>query len=525
MRIAKKTKALAIMAGLSAVAITAQAKLVKPNTYTTNVVVGKVFYAGAKDNNGKNYLNSKYIELYNNSADTLDVAGMMVALVESEAKANAWTTDKMAEAHKDSVAVKQIFRLPAGSTMDPYTSLVIANSAIDHSPNGEGFPDLSQADFEAKDASGKTANNDAVAAIELVYSCYPSISNMNLVQGGPCAVVLLTEDTKTDDMPLVFSPGKDKGNQFMLVPKSKVIDGVEIVKMSEEDILRLDNSIDSGYVAITAKTGYTGEAVYRKTAFVVGSQKVLFDTNDSSLDFGVSTDMSPRLYDAEASGLTPMAITIPESGFLPINIDRPFCGPRNMTLCYVSANTKSSDLRYNEFRGDSTLLMKGDWIAVAMPGTYDLQLSSSQGVMKMRSTSQQWTDESHREFNGGQKTRRIYKFSNVKGHVGFQRDENYADVKWNTADFAEGEHIYITLTDAIGNAIFEANGASSYDELSFIPWHGTMPEDVAAQGISSMQDEKHLTSPATFDLQGRRTAATQLRPGLYIKDGKKMIIK
>ena len=40
-----------------------------------------------------------------------------------------------------------------------------------------------------------------------------------------------------------------------------------------------------------------------------------------------------------------------------------------------------------------------------------------------------------------------------------------------------------------------------------------------------MQDEKSLTSQATFDLQGRRTAATQLRPGLYIKNGKKIIVK
>lgn len=526
MRISKKTMTLAIAAGLAAVAMTAQAKLVKPNTYTTNVVVGKVFYAGAKDNDNKNYLNSKYIELYNNSADTLDVGGLYVALVESEAKANAWTTDKMAEAHKDSVPLKQVFRLPAGATMNPFTCIVIANSAIDHSANGAGFPDLSQADYEAKDVSNKTPNNDNVPAVELIYSCYPAISYMNLVQGGPCAVVLLTEDTQVSDMPLIFSPGKDKGNQFMLVPKSKVIDGVEIVKMSEEDILRLDNSIDSGSVAITAKTGYTGEVVYRKTAFVVGGNAVLFDTNNSSLDFAVATDILPRMYDAEASGLTPMTITIPESGFLPINIDQPFCGPRDMTLCYVSGNAKSSDLRYNEFRGDSTLLIKGDWIAIAKPGTYQLQLSSSQGIMKTRSTSQQWTDEPRRELTGSQKTRRIYKFSNVKDHVGFQRDETYADVKWNTADFAEDEHLYITLTDAIGNAICQANGVDTYDELSFIPWHGIMPDDVAATGISSAQDEKSLTTHATFDLQGRRTATSQqLRPGLYIKDGRKIVVK
>ena len=83
MRITTPLKTLAIAASLLLTA-NAEAKLVKPSTYTNDVVIGKVYYAGAKDNNGKNYLNGRYIELYNISTDTLDISGMYIGLVESD---------------------------------------------------------------------------------------------------------------------------------------------------------------------------------------------------------------------------------------------------------------------------------------------------------------------------------------------------------------------------------------------------------------------------------------------------------
>lgn len=508
----------------------AQAKLVKPNTYTGSVVVSKVFYAGAKDNGNKNYLNSKYLELYNNSTDTLDVSGMLIGLVESDSKANAWTADRMAEAHKDSIALKQVFRLPEGTKMDPRTTLLIANSAIDHTTFGEGFPNLSQADFEAKDTTGKTPNNTEVPALELVYTAYANISYMNLVQSGPCAIVLLTADTPMgDDQPTTYAYGKDKGNAYRLVPRSKVIDGVDIVKMGEEDIKRLADNVDAGYASITAKSGWTGETVYRKTAYTPGGQTVLFDTDNSSTDFQTANNVQPRQYDNTASGLTELTINIPESGFLAINVDKPFFAKGNILFAYVSAsnNASTTDLRYNEFRGDSTLLMKGDWIAVGTPGQHTLFLSDSQGILKTRSTSQAWTDDPQKELTGGQKTRRIYKFVNKKEHVGFERDENYADVKWNKADFGPDEHLYITLTDAIGARIYEACGAESYDALSFIPWHGTMPDNIA-NGITNVQRSSFNVQCSSFnvqyyDLQGRRTAHPT--KGLYILNGRKIVFK
>ena len=49
-----------------------------------SIVISKVYYAGTKDNNNKNYLAGKYIEFFNNSDQTVDIAGLYFGLVESE---------------------------------------------------------------------------------------------------------------------------------------------------------------------------------------------------------------------------------------------------------------------------------------------------------------------------------------------------------------------------------------------------------------------------------------------------------
>ena len=78
------------LAALSASAQDLQGKL----------VIGKVFYAGSTRLNGatpKNYMCHLYIELYNNSAETIDVAGTYVAMANSDAAANAWAATDMVD--------------------------------------------------------------------------------------------------------------------------------------------------------------------------------------------------------------------------------------------------------------------------------------------------------------------------------------------------------------------------------------------------------------------------------------------
>ena len=280
-------------------------KLATNLSINRDIIIGKIYYAGSKDNNNRTYMPGKYIELYNNGNSAVDVAGYYIGLVEAEST-QAYTLENLHEAFADSVVLcKQIFRIPADKPflVQPGGTVLIVNSATDHTDNNDMESDLSDADFEAKDVNGRTQNNPATPALEQIYTMYPSISNMNLTQSGPCAVIIFRTDEKIDDWQLTYPYGKTTGSQWKLVPRRLIIDGVEALSNKATGIdvstKRLYADIDAGYTYIEARTGWTGEVVYRRTADKRGTDghKMLTDTNNSSNDFHVSTTIKPRQYD------------------------------------------------------------------------------------------------------------------------------------------------------------------------------------------------------------------------------------
>ena len=534
MKILTSVKTLALVAGmLLAGTMASEAKPQKPSggSVSANLVIGKVFYAGSTRLNGatpKNYGLNAYVELYNNSADTLDVTGLYVAFANSDASANAWTAAAMAEAHKDSIVVKQIFQLPTETTtlLAPGRSIVVTNSAIDHSQIAEGGVDLSTADFEAKSQNKAYAeyHNEAVPELKLI-STFGTTDFINMLNGGPSAVVLLAADTNLEKCPKTFAKGKTTGSEYTIVPCFKAIDCVDIVKQKtpSADDKRISENYDAGFTCTERADNYNAQAVVRKTAFVTSDGRtVLFDTNNSSLDFVSTTDLAPRSYSSEVSGLSDYSLVIPESGYVAVNIDKPFCGPRALTFSYVNVtnNSKTTDLGYYNYPGDSLLLIKGPWIAIGQPGTYTLKVSESQGVMKTRSSGMTWSDEDSKTLTGTQASRMIYKFQNQPGKVGFKRVEA-VDGKYNVATFSDGDRLYYTLTTAIADKIAAANGATGSADLDFIEWHGATPAKTS--GISPVANAARSASSAIFTLTGQRTLSPV--KGINIIGGKKVIVK
>lgn len=270
-----------------------------------DIIIGKIFYAGSKDNNNKSYMSGKYVELFNQSDKQVDVSGLYIGLIEAEST-QAYTLDNLHEAFADSVVLlKQVFRIPADKPFMVQSggTVLLVNSATDHRDNNNMENDLTDADFEAKDNSGRTQNNPKTPALELVYTMYPSISNMNLVQSGPCSVVIFRTNDNVAAWPTTYPYGKTTGNQWLLLPKRCIIDGVEVLRNKntgvDVDSKRLYADIDAGYTNIEAISGYTGEVVYRRTSDKRGADGhlILIDTNNSSNDFHVSKTIKPRLYD------------------------------------------------------------------------------------------------------------------------------------------------------------------------------------------------------------------------------------
>lgn len=269
-----------------------------------DIIIGKIYYAGSKDLNNRTYMAGKYLELYNQSDNEVDVSGLYIGLVEAEST-QAYTLENLHEVYEDSVVLlKQIFRIPADANhlVAPGGTVLIVNSAIDHTPNNDMESSLLDADFEAKDASGKMQNNPTTPALDLIYTMYPSVSNLNLVQSGPCSIVIFRTDEDMTALPKTYPYGKTSGSQWALLPKRYIIDGVEVLRNKNTGIevssKRLYDDIDAGYTNINAVSGWTGEIVYRKTSkTATDGHLILIDTNNSSNDFQVSTTIKPREYD------------------------------------------------------------------------------------------------------------------------------------------------------------------------------------------------------------------------------------
>ena len=266
-----------------------------------DIVISKIYAAGSKDNN-KRYVAGQYIELYNQSNDSVDVAGLYIGLLETDVP-QAYTLDNLKTNYADSVVlVKQVFRIPTDKhyMVAPGGTVLLVNSAVDHSLNSPMEHSLLKADFEAKDVKGKMLNNPEVPALQNVFNIYSGISYMNILTTGQ-GVVIFRSSADISQLKLTYKFGKTSGTQYGLLPKRYIIDGVDFLrhKATGTDVgeKRLYNDIDAGYISINATAGLSGEVVYRKvTSTTAVGQAILMDTNNSSNDFQVSTTIAPRTF-------------------------------------------------------------------------------------------------------------------------------------------------------------------------------------------------------------------------------------
>lgn len=282
-----------------------------PGQKTKSIVISKIYSSGSKYNGNKNYMAGRYIELFNQSDQTADVAGMYIGLLESS-NPQPYTLDNLKNdpnINGTMVVVKQVYRIPTDKEylVEGGKSIVITNSAVDHTLTAQNQfeADLSGADFEVVDYNDKLEHNDNVVKMLREYYAISSLKGMNLMQGGPCGIILFETDEDISTWPTTYGYGKTSGSMvYLLVPNSTIKDGVDFIKNTSTgpnlSTKRLYDEIDAGCTHIESSIGYTGEVVYRKTARVYpDGRKKLMDTNNSSNDFKVSTTIKPREYDEE----------------------------------------------------------------------------------------------------------------------------------------------------------------------------------------------------------------------------------
>ena len=264
------------------------------------LMISKIYYSGTKDQMDRNYATDSYIEIFNNSDEVVYIDGKYLGLAESVSPA-AYPASE----NPDSIYMRQICKFPGAGTEHPIqpggSIVVAAKSARNHQESALNTVDLSHADFEVKVMEG--SGNPDVPMLPII-SNSTKIQTLNLLTGGPNAVVLFETDEDVLSWPEVYQRGKTSGEMFRRIHKSVVIDGVECLKkpaQTDPDVntKRLQQEIDAGYITITAINGNNHESVDRKVSRYENGRYYLSDTNNTSADFVVCTDPTPQKYDKE----------------------------------------------------------------------------------------------------------------------------------------------------------------------------------------------------------------------------------
>lgn len=490
------------------------------------IVISKVFYAGTtKAGTTTNYTGGEeYIELHNNSANKVNIAGMYVGLLESESTTGAYLAKDREKGYE--VKLKQVYQIPADKeyNVEPWANVVIAACAIDHSSLANGGADLSKADFEFGNMTG---DNPDVPNLDLKFSFNASTKAVNLTNGGDASILIISKTNgdkylKLDDASvLVYANGKDKGSQYLPFNAYYAMDAVEIIKTVSgtdgyapvADRKRFSETQDKGYIPADQKMNKDGYIAYRKTALNCNGNLYLYDTDNSCVDFVVSNTIGMGQYDAVESGVTVEKVTIPESGFLPFNAKKYFFTDPGLYIGYVSIS--SNVVKFNSYPGNSVIANNSPYLLIGTPGEHEVKYSDA--ARKLSTAGQDnWIEDDNESYKDGVYTytgtakRYPMKFVNEKGNVRFVRDMVDNNPKSMKIDLEKEGRFFINL-----NYLNE-------DE-TVIKWNGITPEEVAA-GISCISTVK-ADNNAVYNIQGVRMNTSNLKKGIYVKAGKKYVVK
>ncbi len=263
-----------------------------------SLLISKVYFTGTKDNANKNYTTDAYIEIFNTSEETSYIDGKYIGLTESMS-----TPAYPAKDNPDFIYARQICKFPGTGKdypIEPGKSIVIAaKGARDHRTSASTSVDLSFADFEVKDTDG--SGNPDVKALPLV-SNSTTVKFLNLLTGGGNGVFLFETSEDIMTWPEVYAPGKTSGERFRKIPTTSVLDGVECLKNNvgtgpDVNLKRLQFIIDAGYTFVNTTSGYTHESLERKVVSTINGVVKIKDSNNSTEDFVITLDPTPKKYD------------------------------------------------------------------------------------------------------------------------------------------------------------------------------------------------------------------------------------
>ena len=305
-----------------------------------NLLIKQIYYAGSDTRLGALY-RDQFIEIHNNSNETVYLDGLYFAQVYGEASISSETepfqlpngqldwSQSVGQGNTDNantayVYSDEVLRFPGSGQEYPLESgksVIVAATAINHKaplvviddegeevvyevPEPERTIDLSRAPFEAyyrpyQESQGNSyldsdVDNPNSVNMEIAFKSYGG-KDLILDTHGRDAFVIFEADTETvASWEALPSPETAAGDidadtsTYLQIPVDAVIDGVETQRNdpAKAKPKRLPDTIDAGEIA-NIQGAYSSESVIRKISKQTGDKTFYQDTNNSKNDFEV----------------------------------------------------------------------------------------------------------------------------------------------------------------------------------------------------------------------------------------------
>ncbi|MFB9052512.1 DUF4876 domain-containing protein [Formosa undariae] len=249
-----------------------------------------------------------FIEIFNNSSETLYADGMYIANIFGDTGMSGDTALSSILTDSDYVYTDVMSQIPGAGEdypVEPGKSIVIALNAVNYK-EGSTAPDgqldntdatLEHYSIDWLEAQGRSGNS----FFELDNPSVPNMTNIYMFNEtnffrlitASASVVLVSSDATFIDTGIVdyTEAGSTTTYKLMRIPADLVVDAVDVLDNSgASEFKRIPSALDAGFTFVNADgaISYTGLSSRRKVDEIASDRfgrTILIDTNNSTVDF------------------------------------------------------------------------------------------------------------------------------------------------------------------------------------------------------------------------------------------------
>lgn len=267
---------------------------------SSGFVISEIKLEATKTPANKGYYLDTFIEIYNNSNETLYADGLCIG--EGSLKSNRKLLQYSPDIREEAFPLGVVLRIPGSGKEHPVApgkTLLIADSPINHLDNNTNSYDLSKADFEwFFENSKKETDVPEVDNLEIIafYGRTTSKWKVSQVFGTKGYVLFRLTDSEVQEFVTAntykynfFDSYRNEMREFKdpawKIANDKIIDAVETARPEKYQWKTMAVNMDLSWTHCGDGAKRYTTSIKRKISKVDGDRIVLQDTNDSASDF------------------------------------------------------------------------------------------------------------------------------------------------------------------------------------------------------------------------------------------------